>query len=95
MRDIVSSESNLELCPNGRNDAPMMVGVAKSFKLPTSNFHEDIEEGEEQVGDNQVWIQAPRGEPIKKKCFSTPPSQTNSNEGMQPSFSVDGEEPPL
>lgn len=54
MRDIVSSESNLELCPNGRNDAPMMVGVAKSFKLPTSNFHEDIEEGEEQVGDNQV-----------------------------------------
>lgn len=63
MRDSVSSESNLEMCPNGRNDAPMLVGVAESFKSPMFYFREDIEEHEEQVRDNQVGIQAPRGGP--------------------------------
>ena len=33
------------------------------------------------MGDNQVGLQASRGGPTNKGCFSTPLSQTNSNKG--------------
>ena len=41
------------------------------------------------MGDNLVAFQESRGGPTNKRCSSTPPSQDNCNEGMQPSLGVD------
>ena len=38
-----------KMCPSGRNEAPMVVGVAESSKLPLFDLDEDIEERKEQV----------------------------------------------
>ena len=73
----------------------MVVGVVESFKLSTFDLGRDIEKCGEQVGDNLVTVQAPRGGPTNKGYLSTPPSQNNSNKCMQPSLGLDREEQPL
>ena len=80
MRDVVSiddcmsSGSDLEMHPSGRNKAPLVVGVAKSSKSLSFDLGEDIEERDEQVEDTLIAIQAPRNRPTNKKCLPLPPS---------------------
>lgn len=59
------------MCSSGSNEAPMMIGVAKSFKSLMFNLDQDIKEHEEQVEDNQVGILVPKGGPTNKGCSST------------------------
>lgn len=40
--------SDQKMCPNGRNGAPMVIGVDESIKLPLFEFGEDVKENEEQ-----------------------------------------------
>lgn len=77
--------------PNGRNEAPMLVGVAESSKLLSFNLDEDTEERQEQVRANLVAIQSPRGRPVNKGCLLILPPQNSFNEGMQPNLGVDVE----
>lgn len=53
---------------------------------------EDIEDLEIHVGDNLLTIQGGREGPTNKEYSSTPPSQNNSNEGVQSSLGIHGEE---
>lgn len=67
MRDVVSTDdwmssgSDLEMRPSRRNDTPMVVGVDEYSNSHSFNHGEDIGEHEEQVRDNLVAIQIPRG----------------------------------
>ena len=94
MRDVfidasTSSGSDLKMLPSGKNEAPMIVGMAKPSKSPTFDLGEDIEECEEQVRDNLIAIQASKGGPTNKWCSSSPPPQDNCTNRMQSSSSVD------
>lgn len=60
----------------------------KTSKSPLFECGEDIGECDEQVEDNQVAIQETRKWPINKGYSSTPPSQDNYNEWMQPILRV-------
>lgn len=53
----------------GEMRTPTMVGVAKSSQSPKFDFGEDIEERGEQMGDNLVAFQKPRGELASKGVF--------------------------
>ena len=68
--DTTSSGNDVEKCPNGRNEVPMLVGMANFFRSPSFDF----EKCKERVGDNLVAIQAPIVGPPNKGCSSTPPS---------------------
>ena len=66
----------------------MVDEVDESSESPLINLNEDIEDCEEQVGDNQVVIQATREGPTSKGCSSTAPHQDQSNEEMQYTLGV-------
>lgn len=97
MKDVVfidvstNSWSGLEMRRSGRNEAPKIIGMAKSSKSPSF----EIEEREEQVGDKLIAFQKPQGGPTSKMCSSTPPPRDNCIDRMQPSFHIDGEGQPL
>lgn len=57
------------MCPNGRNCDLMVVGVDESSKSPMFDPSQDIEENEEQMGNNLVENQTPRGGPTRKGCY--------------------------
>jgi hypothetical protein len=57
----VMGPSDLEKHPSRRNDTPMVVGVDEYSNSHSFNRGEDIGEHEEQVRDNLVAIQIPRG----------------------------------
>ena len=98
MRDVVliddcmNDGSDLKMLSGGRNKASM---VAKSSKSLSFDVGEDIEDYKGQMKDSLVTIQAPRRGPTNKWCSSTPSSQNNASEGMQPRLGVDGEGQPL
>lgn len=70
--ESMSSESDLEMYPSGRNEASMVVGVDKYIKSPLFDFCEDIEEREEQVEDNLIAYQVLREGLVSKGCsFNT------------------------
>lgn len=83
--DSTSIESDLELCPNGRNEALIVVGMDGSSNQPSFQFGEDIEERMEQVEDYLVAFQEERRGPPSTGCSSTPPPHNNGNVGMHPS----------
>jgi hypothetical protein len=60
MENSTSIDNNLDMHPNGRNEAPIVVVVDKSSKSLLFDVREDIEKCEEQVKDNQVGIQKAR-----------------------------------
>ena len=86
--DITNSESDLELRPSGRNNPPMVVGVAEPFKLPLFDLDKNIEE---QVKNNLIAFQKERGGSTSKGCSLTLLPCNNYIEGMQPIFGIDGE----
>lgn len=57
------------MCPNGRNCDLMVVGVDESSKSPMFDPSQDIEKNEEQMGNNLVENQTPRGGPTRKGCY--------------------------
>lgn len=48
----MSSWRDLEMFSNGRNKAPMVVGVDESSKFLLCGLSQDIEKPKDQVGDN-------------------------------------------
>ena len=91
----MSSESDLELWPSGRNETLIMVGMAIFFKSPSFELGEVLKSARSKWKVHIDAIQILRGGLANKACSSIPPSQNNSNGGMQPSLDVDGERHPL
>ena len=60
MKDSMSIGNDLEMCPSGRNEAPMVNAVNGSSKSPLDNFDE---EHEEQVEENHIANQEAREGP--------------------------------